>query len=252
MYDFHPLFSDLLLILVDTFVQIAVRAHLSHLFHRLGSDPFDTGANISKYNRTHLLSAFDSFHEINKWKGITISDFPMRISVSAQPRRRRYRLYNPNDDPEFDPELGSTDNLGAEDRGLEGDSQALGSRALDSRALEDSRALAEDSRALAEDSRALAEDSRALEDSRAYGPNSSALPLEDSREIGEMEVRRGTEDWEPEDGRVEPEDSQAEFYYPDSQEDQDFAQDQPIQECRFQRAEHLESLPRADNHHYVR
>jgi hypothetical protein len=35
-----------------TFFQLAVRAHLSHLFHRLGSDPYSTGANISKYNRT--------------------------------------------------------------------------------------------------------------------------------------------------------------------------------------------------------
>ena len=51
---------------------------------------------------------------------MTINDFPMRKSVSAQPRRRRYRVYNPNDDPEFDPELGSTDDLGAEGRGLGG------------------------------------------------------------------------------------------------------------------------------------
>ena len=61
----------------------------------------------------------------------------MRESLSAQPRRRRYRLYNPNDDPEFDPELGSTNNLGAEDRGLEERPGDIG----DSRALEESRAL---------------------------------------------------------------------------------------------------------------
>jgi hypothetical protein len=195
-----------------------VRAHLSHLFHRLGSDPFDTGANISRYNRTHLLSAFDSFHEIKKWKGMTINDFPMRKSVSAQPRRRRYRVYNPNDDPEFDPELGSTDDLGAEGRGLGGNSQALGSQGL-----EDSRV-------------------RTL-----HGPNSPALPsiialdsqLEDSREMGEMEDSRGMaareNSWEPEDSRVEPEDSQGEFYNPeDSEEDEDLG-DRPtsIQPTRF-------------------
>jgi len=201
-----------------------VRAHLSHLFHRLGSDPFETGANISRYNRTHLLSAFDAFHEIKKWKGMTINDFPMRKSVSAQPRRRRYRVYNPNDDPEFDPELGSTDDLGTEDRGLGGNSQALGSQGL-----EDSQV-------------------RTL-----HGPNSSALPsiialdsqLEDSREMGEMEDSRGTANsrgmadrensWEQEDSRVEPEDSQAEFYNPeDSQEDEDLG-DRPtsIQPTRF-------------------
>jgi len=87
--------------------------------------------------------------------------------------------------------------LGAEDRGLGGDSQALGSRAL-----------------------------------------------EDSREMGGMEVSRGTEDsWEPEDGRVEPKDSQAEFYY-------DTVKILFIQECRF--LPNLDSLPQADNHHYVR
>jgi len=98
---------------------------------------------------------------------MTIGDFPFRKTLSAQPRRRRYKLYNPNDDPEFDPDLGSTNDLGVEGCGLEeqlGDSREdrweLG-RLEELGGLDDSRRL-EDSQRWED-----GQDSQLLEDNQA-------------------------------------------------------------------------------------
>jgi hypothetical protein len=82
------------------FVQIVVRAYLSNMCSRLGSDPFKEGADLTKYAREKLLRQFDSLHDLPKWKQVTASDFPLRHSQFTR-NRFHGRKCDLDDDIEF-------------------------------------------------------------------------------------------------------------------------------------------------------
>ena len=88
--------------LLDAFVQLVVRARLCRLFSNYTSDPFNTGANISKHQRSYLLAVFDGMSGLSFWKHISEKDFPLR---KAQYPTSRHRVRRPMLDLDADPDL---------------------------------------------------------------------------------------------------------------------------------------------------
>ncbi|KAN0067170.1 hypothetical protein V8E54_013164, partial [Elaphomyces granulatus] len=83
------------------FVQLVVRARLCRLFSNYTSDPFNTGANISKHQRSYLLAVFDGMSGLSFWKHISEKDFPLR---KAQYPTSRHRVRRPMLDLDADPD----------------------------------------------------------------------------------------------------------------------------------------------------
>jgi hypothetical protein len=103
----HPL-SEILALLNHSvaFLQVVVRAHLSHIFHTHGNMPWSSKVDISKHNRFQLLGAFDALHEINYWKNVSARDFPLRTDMHQGVRLRRNRI-DLNDDSDIEAFLDS-------------------------------------------------------------------------------------------------------------------------------------------------
>ncbi|RAH82215.1 hypothetical protein BO86DRAFT_399172 [Aspergillus japonicus CBS 114.51] len=81
-------------------IQLMVRAHLTALRQKSSSP----SPELAKFDRRYLLASFDGLHTHEKWRNLTVEDFPFR-SVPALRKRACLRRVDMNADSDGDVEI---------------------------------------------------------------------------------------------------------------------------------------------------